>query len=120
MIRAVADSQTHKWTRLVLFHAVEHSVPVLLWGEPIDLDLDVGLALASQPPKELKVRVWNMANPEDADAEPTDEVLTVKTVFSPLSSSREGFASAVSKIPVKEQNDTIKVSPSTTTHSSPS
>ena len=120
MIRAVADSQTHKWTRLVLFHAVEHSVPVLLWGEPIDLDLDVGLALASQPPKEVKVRVWNMANPEDAHAEAMDEILTVRTVFSPLNSSREGLASAASKNPVEEQNETTKVSPSSTSHPHPS
>ena len=120
IIRAIADSQIHKWTRLVLFHAVEHSVPVLLSGEPIDLDLDVGQALASQPPKEVKVRVWSMANPEDAHAEPTDEILTVKTVFSPLNSSRKGSASAASKNPVKEQDETIKVSPSSASHPSPS
>jgi hypothetical protein len=51
-----------------------------------------------------------MANPEDDHAEPTDEILTVKTVFSPLSSSREGITSAAAGNPVKEQDEATEVS----------
>lgn len=48
----------------------------------------MGLALAQQPPQEVKVKVWEMANPEDDDAFLTDEVLTVKTLFCPMSTRR--------------------------------
>jgi len=71
-----------------LFHAVEHADPILLWGEPVDPLLDVGLALSSVPPKDVKVRVWQMVNPEDVEAHPTDEVLTVKTLFCPVDTKR--------------------------------
>lgn len=68
----------------MLFHAAEHIEPVFLWGEPINPEIDVGLALASEPPQEVRVRVWNMDQAGDDDAEPTDEILTVKTLFSPI------------------------------------
>lgn len=71
-----------------MFHAAEHTEPQLLWGEPIDTTLDVGLALSSHPPTAVKVRVWKMANPEDVDAEPTEEILTVKTLFCPIDTKR--------------------------------
>jgi hypothetical protein len=72
------DADIQKWSRIVLFHAVEHTDPILLWG----------LALSSQPPREVKVRVWEMMNPEDADAHCTGEILTVKTLFCPIDTKR--------------------------------
>lgn len=77
-----------KWSRIVLFHAIEHADPVLMWGEPVDPAVDLGLALSSQPPKEVRVKVWKMKNPEDADAHSTGEVLTVKTLFCPIDTKR--------------------------------
>jgi len=50
------DADIQKWSRIVLFHAIEHTDPILLWGEPVDPSIDVGLALSSQPPKEVKVK----------------------------------------------------------------
>ena len=47
----VDDADAQNWTRIVLFHAVEHADPVLLGGEPVDPSIDVGLAISSQPPK---------------------------------------------------------------------
>jgi hypothetical protein len=82
------DADIQKWSRIVLFHAVEHTDPILLWGEPVDPSIDVGLALSSQPPREVKVRVWEMMNPEDADAHCTGEILTVKTLFCPIDTKR--------------------------------
>jgi hypothetical protein len=82
------DADTQKWSRIVLFHAVEHTDPTLLWGEPVDPSIDVGLALSSQPPKEVKVNVWKMMNPEDVDAHCTGEILTVKTLFCPIDTKR--------------------------------
>ena len=54
----VDDADAQNWTRIVLFHAVEHADPVLLWGEPVDPSIDVGLAISSQPPKAVTVNVW--------------------------------------------------------------
>jgi hypothetical protein len=79
-----ANTQTQKWSRIVLFHAVEHPDPILLWGEPTEPLIDVGLAMASVPPKEVKVRVWSMVQAGDDDAEPTEEILTVKRLFGPV------------------------------------
>jgi hypothetical protein len=86
--RLVDDPDIQKWSRIVLFHAVEHTDPILLWGEPVDPSIDVALALSNQPPKEVKVRVWKMMNPEDADAHCTGEILTVKTLFCPIDTKR--------------------------------
>jgi hypothetical protein len=61
----------------------------------------VGLAIASQPPKEVKVKVWEMMNPEDADAHCTGEILTIKTLFCPLDTRR----------PRKPTNEDIKNEP---------
>jgi len=53
----------------------------------VKANLDIGLALAKK--EEVKVRVWDMVNPEDGDTQPTGEVLTVKTLFCPLDSARQ-------------------------------
>jgi hypothetical protein len=97
----VGDADIQKWSRIVLFHAVEHADPIPLWGEPLDASIDVGLAIASQPPKEVKVKVWEMMNPEDADAHCTGEILTIKTLFCPLDTRR----------PRKPTNEDIKNEP---------
>ena len=84
----VDDADAQNWTRIVLFHAVEHADPVLLWGEPVDPSIDVGLAISSQPPKAVTVNVWKMNNPEDEDAHSTGEILTIKTLFCPIDTKR--------------------------------
>jgi hypothetical protein len=56
-----------------------------LWGEPIDFDQDVGLAMSKSPPDIVKVKVWKMKSPWDEDAEITDAIVTVKTLLAPVS-----------------------------------
>jgi hypothetical protein len=104
--RLVDDANVQKWSRIVLFHAVEHTDPILLWGEPIDPSIDVGLALSSQTPKEVKVKVWQMMNPEDADAHSTEEILTVKTLFCPIDTKRP----SVREASIGQQSSDITVS----------
>jgi hypothetical protein len=81
--------QEHTRTGFVLFHAVEHPDPILLWGEPVDPNVDVGLVMASQPPVPVQVRVWDMKSPGDPDAKPTTEILTIKTLFCPIDTKRD-------------------------------
>jgi hypothetical protein len=91
--RLVDDANVQKWSRIVLFHAVEHTDPILLWGEPIDPSIDVGLALSSQTPKEVKVKVWQ-------------EILTVKTLFCPIDTKRP----SVREASIGQQSSDITVS----------
>jgi len=71
----------------ILFHAVEYPDQSLFWGQPVDDTQDVGLSLAKK--QAVKVRVWDMVNPEDGDTQPTGEILTVKMLFCPLDSARQ-------------------------------
>jgi len=80
-----AKEQDH--SRFILFYAVEHPDQSLFWGQPVDDAQDVGLSLAKK--QAVKVRVWDMINPEDGDAQPTGEILTVKMLFCPLDSARQ-------------------------------
>lgn len=73
--------------RFILFHAVEYPDQSLFWGQPVDDNQDVGRSLAKK--QAVKVRVWDMINPEDGDTQPTGEILTVKTLFCPLDSARQ-------------------------------
>lgn len=75
------------WSRLIRFIPGEKIDPSLpwLWGEPVDFNLDIGLAMSKTPPQVVKVRPWRMINPWDEDAEMSDAVLTVKILLTPLS-----------------------------------
>jgi len=77
---------------------VEHPDAILLWGEPMEPNIDVGLAMASNPPTPVEVRVWDMKSPGDPDAKPTEEILTVKTLFCPIDTKRDRPGSLVGKL----------------------
>ena len=82
---------------MIRFVPVEKiSPPVLtLWGEPVDFNQDVGLAMAKSPPDVVKVKVWKMKCPWDERAEMTDAIVTVKQLLSPVSPMNHADVRAV-------------------------
>jgi hypothetical protein len=97
--------QEHTRTRFVLFHAVEHPDPILLWGEPVDPNVDVGLAIASRPPVPVQVRVWDMKSPGDPDAKPTTEIVTIKALFCPVDTKRNRSVTFAGKLEQVSRDD---------------
>jgi len=67
----------------------------VLWGEPIDFNQDIGLAMSKSPPEVVKVKVWKMTCPWDPKAEITDAVATVKQLLSPISPMNHADVRAV-------------------------
>jgi len=69
-----------------------------MWGEPVDPKIDVGLSMANMPPSPVQVRAWNMKSPGDPDAKPTEEILTIKSLFCPIDTKRDRPGSLVGKL----------------------
>jgi len=82
---------------LIRFVPLEKVSPPLptLWGEPVDFNQDVGLAMSKSPPDIVKVKVWKMTCPWDEKAEMTDAIVTVKQLLSPVSSMNHADLRAV-------------------------
>lgn len=97
----------HKPTRFVLFHAVERSDARLLWGEPVDSNVDIGLAMASKSPIPVQVRVWDMESPGDPNAKPTTEILTIKTLFCPIDTKRGRSATLAGELDQVSRDDRL-------------
>ncbi|GME57149.1 fumarylacetoacetate hydrolase [Neofusicoccum parvum] len=74
------------WERLVRFIAVEDDLEHI--GEPIDPDLDVGAALASN--HAVRVRLYATTTVLSALAQPTTTTLTIRTLLSPLTAREAG------------------------------
>lgn len=70
------------WTRLIRFTAFEKEGEH--YGEPLDRELDIGLALSQQPGKTVHARVWSMVNRWDEGASFTGEDLTVEDPLPPV------------------------------------
>lgn len=79
------DPQT--WNRFVHFKAVEGDGPHLSkihWGEPVDPNIDAGLAMLQDPPIAVKVRVWSESQIFDPKDHFTGEILTIDRLMSPI------------------------------------
>ncbi|PVF93195.1 hypothetical protein CPB86DRAFT_877340 [Serendipita vermifera] len=83
---------SHRWTRLVRFHAIGHGNKVFL-GQPIDPNVDVGLALHAGKP--VKVYEITGKNALDHNATLTKNVLTIQRLLTPLSREEIPFVRAL-------------------------
>ncbi|KAK0388086.1 hypothetical protein NLU13_4330 [Sarocladium strictum] len=77
----MAAASTPTWGRFVRFIAEDGNRE--LCGEPVDADIDVGLALAAK--HEIKVKVLSASSALDTRAQFTGEVATISKLLSPLS-----------------------------------
>ena len=77
---------------------MEHTDAILLWGEPMDPNIDVGPAMASNPPAPVEVRVWEMKTPGDPEPMPTEEILTIKSLFCPIDTYGDRPGSLIGKL----------------------
>ncbi|KAI0268222.1 fumarylacetoacetate hydrolase [Gloeopeniophorella convolvens] len=75
-----------QWTRLIRFVASETSQIHI--GQPIDAQLDIGLAIAS---KKSVLAYEILGSPFDPSAQLTKNILSVKTLLSPLSREQIGL-----------------------------
>jgi len=54
--------------------------------------------MASKPPVQVQVRVWDMKSPGDPDAKPTEEILTIRSLFCPIDTKRDRPGSLIGKL----------------------
>jgi len=73
------------WQRLVRFEAVDG---LEYCGEPVDPDLDVGIAMVEGKP--ILVKVLDASSALDSDARFTGEVKEAKRILTPLTPSEVG------------------------------
>jgi hypothetical protein len=95
-------------TRLVRFQ--EAGVPAdgpVLWGQPVDADLDLGEALAAETRQDIKMKIWARYDTTKKEVRIAEEVVTLGKVLNPLDRRREEI-----EAPTDALNENLLVCPS--------